>query len=82
MYSIQAEFSCGLYILLIIHIVFSLVLYLLSLARLDIGYLPRNPFYIMFWILVPAVPLFLCRHRSGKAEQCAVSLQEANACAA
>ena len=26
--------------------------------------------------------LFLCRHRSGKAEQCAVSLQEANACAA
>ena len=41
------------YILLIIHIVFSLVLYLLSLARLDIGYLPRNPFYIMFWILVP-----------------------------
>ena len=26
--------------------------------------------------------LFLCRHRSGKAEQCAASLQEANACAA
>ena len=38
-------------------------------------------YHPLFWILVPAVPLFLCRHRSGKAEQCAVSLQEANACA-
>ncbi|MBQ7556655.1 MAG: TraM recognition domain-containing protein [Lachnospiraceae bacterium] len=42
------------YAVLLIHIFFSLGLYIASIFNLDPAYLPKNAFYILFWILVPA----------------------------
>ena len=45
----------GCYVLLLIHMALTVVLYMAAVGRLHMAYIPRNPAYIFFWAAAPYV---------------------------